>query len=127
MAESGQTDARVAEFITDLRQALKEAGDPARSEQQRAYLKSEMAMYGVGVPDTRRLAQRIAAAHADLWTEAATWEAALRRPGRGGSPGGALCGAGRHPRRLRLACWTHGVLALYEHFLRTGQRGGSGR
>ena len=79
MAESGQTDARVAEFITDLRQALAEAGDPARAEQQRAYLKSEMAMYGVGVPDTRRLAQRIAAAHSDVWTEAATWEAALRR------------------------------------------------
>ena len=79
MAESGQTDARVAEFITDLRQALAEAGDPARAKQQRAYLKSEMAMYGVGVPDTRRLAQRIAATHSDVWTEAATWEVALRR------------------------------------------------
>ena len=30
-------------------EALAEAGDPARAEQQRAYLKSEMAMYGVGV------------------------------------------------------------------------------
>ena len=29
MAESGQTDARVAEFITDLRQALEEAGKTA--------------------------------------------------------------------------------------------------
>ena len=72
MAESGQADARVAEFIADLRQALEEAGDPARAEQQRAYLKSEMAMYGVGVPDTRRLAQRMATAHSDVWTEAAT-------------------------------------------------------
>ena len=79
MAESGQTDARVAEFITDLRQTLAEAGDPARAEQQRAYLKSEMAMYGVGVPDTRRLARRIAAAHSDVWSQAATWEVALRR------------------------------------------------
>ena len=43
MAESGQADARVSEFITDLRQALEEAGDPTRAEQQRAYLKSEMA------------------------------------------------------------------------------------
>mgnify|MGYP002751771107 CR=1 FL=1 len=72
MVANRQTDARVAEFITDLRQALEEAGDPARAEQQRAYLKSEMAMYGVGVPDTRRLAQRMATAHSDVWTEAAT-------------------------------------------------------
>uniref|UniRef100_UPI001F3C69DC DNA alkylation repair protein n=1 Tax=Actinomyces marmotae TaxID=2737173 RepID=UPI001F3C69DC len=65
-------------FIHDLREALAAAGDPARAEQQRAYLKSEMAMYGVGVPVTRRIAQRIAAAHPDLWREAASWEAALR-------------------------------------------------
>ena len=123
MAESGQTDARVAEFITDLRQALAEAGDPARAEQQRAYLKSEMAMYGVGVPDTRRLAQRIAAAHSDVWTEAATWEAALRRLWDGA--------AHREERYAALAVIraklsaTHAgrmeSLALYEHFLRTGQ------
>ena len=36
-------------------------------------------MYGVGVPETRRLARRAAGTHADLWAEAATWEAALRR------------------------------------------------
>ena len=78
MPVSGETGARVTDFITDLREALEEAGDPARAEQQRAYLKSEMAMYGVGVPETRRLSQRIAVAHRGLWTEAATWEAALR-------------------------------------------------
>ena len=123
MAESGQTDARVAEFITDLRQALAEAGDPARAEQQRAYLKSEMAMYGVGVPDTRRLAQRIAAAHSDVWAEAATWEVALRR---------LWDGAARREERYaalaviraKLSASHAGrmeSLALYEHFLRTGQ------
>ena len=123
MAESGQADARVAEFITDLRQALEEASDPARAEQQRAYLKSEMAMYGVGVPDTRRLAQRIAATHSDVWTEVATWEAALRRLWDGA--------AHREERYAALAViraklsTSHAgrmeSLALYEHFLRTGQ------
>lgn len=76
---SGETSARITAFITDLRKALEGAGDPARAEQQRAYLKSEMALYGVGVPETRRLSRRTAGAHAELWTEATTWEAALRR------------------------------------------------
>ena len=123
MAESGQTDARITEFITELRQALAKTGDPARAEQQRAYLKPEMAMYGVGVPETRRLAQRIAAAHGDLWAEAATWEAALRR----------LWDEATHREernaalaviRAKLSASHAGrmeSLALYEHFLRTGQ------
>ena len=123
MAENGQADARVAEFITDVRQALEEAGNPARAEQQRAYLKSEMAMYGVGVPDTRRLAQRIAAGHSDVWSQAATWEVALRR---------LWDGAARREERYaalaviraKLSASHAGrmeSLALYEHFLRTGQ------
>ena len=123
MTVSGEAGARVTEFITELRQALEEAGDPARAEQQRAYLKSEMAMYGVGVPETRRLAQRIAAAHGDLWTEAATWEAALRR----------LWDEATHREernaalaviRAKLSASHAGrmeSLALYEHFLRMGQ------
>ena len=123
MTVSGEASARVTEFITELRQALEKAGDPARAEQQRAYLKSEMAMYGVGVPETRRLAQRIAAAHGDLWTEAATWEAALRR----------LWDEATHREernaalaviRAKLSASHAGrmeSLALYEHFLRTGQ------
>ena len=68
----------VAAFQEELRTALAQAGDPQRAEQQRAYLKSQMPMYGVGVPATRRLATRIAAAHADLWHDATTWETALR-------------------------------------------------
>ena len=123
MTVSGETGARVSAFITELREALAEAGDPARAEQQRAYLKSEMAMYGVGVPVTRRLAQRIAAAHGDLWTEAASWEAALRR----------LWDEAAHREernaalaviRAKLSASHAGrmeSLALYEHFLRTGQ------
>lgn len=120
---SGRTCARVTDFITDLREALEGAGDPARAEQQRAYLKSEMAMYGVGVPETRRLSQRTAAAHADLWAEAITWEAALRRLWDGA--------AHREERYATLAIIrskpsaSHAgrmeSLALYEHFLRTGQ------
>ena len=123
MTANRKTDARITEFFTDLCQALEKAGDPARAEQQRAYLKSEMAMYGVGVPDTRRLTQRIAAAHGDLWTEAATWEAALRR----------LWDEATHREernaalaviRAKLSASHAGrmeSLALYEHFLRTGQ------
>ena len=86
-------------------------------------------MYGVGVPDTRRLAQRIAAAHSDVWTEAATWEAALRR---------LWDGAARREERYaalavvraKLSASHAGrmeSLALYEHFLRTGAVVGSGR
>ena len=119
---SGETGARITAFITALREALEGAGDPARAEQQRAYLKSEMAMYGVRVPDTRRLSQRAAAAHADLWTEATAWEAALRR----------LWGAAHREERYaalaiirsKLSASHAGrmeSLALYEHFLRTGQ------
>lgn len=123
MPVSGKTGMRVTDFITDLRDALEEVGDPARAEQQRAYLKSKMAMYGVGVPETRRISQRIAAAHADLWTEAATWEAALRR----------LWDEATHREernaalaviRAKLSASHAGrmeSLALYEHFLRTGQ------
>ena len=120
---SGETSARITAFLTDLREALEAASDPARAEQQRAYLKSEMAMYGVGVPETRRLARRAAGAHADLWAEAATWEAALRRLWDGA--------AHREERYAALAIIrskpsvSHAgrmeSLALYEHFLRTGQ------
>ena len=123
MPVSGETGARVTDFITDLREALEEAGDPARAEQQRAYLKSEMAMYGVGVPETRRLSQRIAAAHRGLWTEATTWEAALRCLWDGATH--------REERYAALAVIRSKLsashagrmksLALYEHFLRTGQ------
>ena len=120
---SGETSARITAFLTDLREALEGAGDPARAEQQRAYLKSEMAMYGVGVPETRRLARRAAGAHADLWAEAAPWETTLRRLWDGA--------AHREERYAALAIIrskpsaSHAgrmeSLALYEHFLRTGQ------
>ena len=120
---SGETSARITAFLTDLRKALEGAGDPARAEQQRAYLKSEMALYGVGVPETRRLARRAAGAHAELWTEATTWEAALQRLWDGA--------AHREERYAALAIIRSKLstshagrmesLALYEHFLRTGQ------
>ena len=120
---SEETSARITAFITDLREALEGAGNPARAEQQRAYLKSKMAMYGVGVPETRRLARKAADTHADLWAEAATWEAALRRLWDGA--------AHREERYAALAIIrskpsaSHAgrmeSLALYEHFLRTGQ------
>lgn len=110
-------------LVRDLREALAAAGDPARAEQQRAYLKSEMEMHGVGVPDTRRIAQGIAAAHVDLWRDAAIWEAALRR---------LWDGATRREERyaaLAIIRSKHSAahaarmesLVLYEHLLRTGQ------
>ena len=120
---SGETSARITAFLTDLREALEGASDPARAEQQQAYLKSEMAMYGVGVPETRRLARMAAGAHADLWAEAATWDAALRH----------LWDEAAHREeryaalaiiRSKLSASHAGrmeSLALYEHFLRTGQ------
>ena len=123
MTVSTETSAQVTKFITDLREALAEAGDPARAEQQRAYLKSEMAMYGVGVPDTRRLAQRIAAAHSEVWAEAATWEAALRRLW-DGAPRREERYAALAVIRAKLSATHAGrmeSLVLYEHFLRTGQ------
>ncbi|QKD80698.1 DNA alkylation repair protein [Actinomyces marmotae] len=110
-------------FIHDLREALAAAGDPARAEQQRAYLKSEMAMYGVGVPVTRRIAQRIAAAHPDLWREAATWEAALRLLWDGATHREERYAALAIIRSTRSAPHSDRLesLALYEHLLRTGQ------
>ena len=115
--------AAVAAFQEELRAALAQAGDPKRAEQQRAYLKSEMEMYGVGVPATRRLATRIAAAHAELWRDAATWESALRHLWDGATHREerfatlaiirSTCSAA-HADRME-------SLALYEHLLRTGQ------
>ncbi|WP_236266009.1 DNA alkylation repair protein [Actinomyces sp. zg328] len=110
-------------FIHDLREALAAAGDPARAEQQRAYLKSEMAMYGVGVPVTRRIAQRIAAAHPDLWCEAATWEEALRHLWDGATHREERFAVLAIIRSTRSAPHADRLesLALYEHLLRTGQ------
>ena len=48
--------------------------------------------------------------------------------GRGGSPRGALCGAGRHPRQaLSLACRTHGVPGALRALSAHGAVVGSGR
>ena len=117
----GETGASA--LIHDLREALAAAGDPARAEQERAYLKSTMPMHGVGVPKTRKIAQSFAAGYPDLWREAATWEAALRELWDGATH--------REERNAALAIVRskhsapHAArmesLALYEHFLRTGQ------
>ena len=117
----GETGASA--LIHDLREALAAAGDPARAEQERAYLKSTMPMHGVGVPKTRKIAQSVAAGYPDLWREAATWEAALRELWDGATH--------REERNAALAIVRskhsapHAArmesLALYEHFLRTGQ------
>ncbi len=42
-------------FLRPLRAALAAAGDPARAEGGRAYLKSEMPLHGVGAPELRRI------------------------------------------------------------------------
>ena len=110
-------------LVRDLREALAAAGDPARAEQQRRYLKSAMEMYGVGVPRTRRIAQAVAASHPCLWRDATGWETALRR----------VWDTAEH-REERFAVLAiirsrHSAqhaeriesLTLYEHLLRTGQ------
>lgn len=109
--------------MSDLREALAAAGDPARAERQRAYLKSEMPMYGVGVPASRRIAQRIAAAHPGLWREATTWEAALRRLWDGATHREERFAALAIIRSRHSAAHANRMesLALYEHLLRTGQ------
>ena len=113
----------VEALIDGLREALAAAGDPARAEQQRRYLKSAMEMYGVSVPQTRRIAQATAASQPSLWRQAARWEAALRR----------VWDAAEHReerfavlaiiRSRRSAPHAERIesLALYEHLLRTGQ------
>ncbi len=115
--------AAVAAFQEELRTALAQAGDPQRAEQQRAYLKSQMPMYGVGVPATRRLATRIAAAHADLWHDATTWETALRHLWDGATHREERFAALAIIRSTYSAAHTDRMasLALYEHLLRTGQ------
>lgn len=55
--------AAVDTFQKELRAGLAQAGDPQRAEQARRYLKSQMPMYGVGVPQTRRLAVDLARRH----------------------------------------------------------------
>ena len=115
--------AAVATFQEELRAGLAQAGDPQRAEQQRAYLKSQMPMYGVGVPATRRLATRIAAAHADLWHDATTWETALRHLWDGATHREERFAALAIIRSTYSAAHTDRMesLALYEHLLRTGQ------
>lgn len=110
-------------LLGNLREALASAGDPARAEQQRAYLKSEMAMYGVGVPATRKVATTIAASHADLWRDAATWESALRRLWDGATYREERFAALAIIRSKYSAVHNDRMesLALYEHLLRTGQ------
>ena len=114
-----ETDA----LVRDLREALAAAGDPARAEQQRRYLKSAMEMYGVGVPRTRRIAQAVAASHPCLWRDATGWEAALRR---------VWDTAGHREERFAVLAIIRSRLSaphadrieslvLYEHLLRTGQ------
>lgn len=109
-------------FQEELRAGLAQAGDPQRAEQARRYLKSQMPMYGVGVPQTRRLAVDLARRHPWLWEEAATWETTLRR---------LWDEAERREERLAVLAVVRArlggehverveALDLYRHFLRTG-------
>ncbi|MFV0428764.1 MAG: DNA alkylation repair protein [Arachnia sp.] len=51
------------QLADDIRLALARSRDLSRAEQQRAYMKSALPFYGVGVPQTRRLARSAASAH----------------------------------------------------------------
>lgn len=108
-------------FRTELRQALSTAGDPGRAEQQRRYLKSEIPMYGVGVPVVRRIAVALAVNHPALWAPE-RWASSLRRLWDGAERREerfATLAIIRAPRSRDLACRA-GSLELYEHMIRTG-------
>ena len=55
--------------------ALREAADPVRAPQQRAYMKSAMPCLGVTVPECRRIAGSVFKAHP--MPDAPAWEAAI--------------------------------------------------
>lgn len=109
-------------FRAQLRQELAAVGDAGRAEQQRRYLKSEMPLYGVGVPTVRRIAQALALQYPSLWT-ATTWAPHLQRLWDEAEL--------REERYAALAVVRSKVskefapqlnaLPLYEHFIRTGQ------
>ncbi|MDO5091911.1 MAG: DNA alkylation repair protein [Propionibacteriaceae bacterium] len=108
-------------FRTELRQALSAAGDPRRAEQQRRYLKSEMPMYGVGVPAVRKIAVALAEDHPALWTPG-SWASSLRRLWDGAERREerfAALAIIRSRRSRELASRT-GSLGLYKHLIRSG-------
>ena len=55
--------------------ALFDAADPVRAPQQRAYMKSDMPYFGVGVPQCRRIAASVF--NANPLPDAQTWEATI--------------------------------------------------
>ena len=61
--------------------ALGEAADPARAARQRAYMKSAMPCFGIGVPQCRRIAGSVFRAHP--LPDACAWEAAILELWRG--------------------------------------------
>lgn len=56
--------------IDQLDQALKALGSPARAAKEKAYLKSPLTFYGVGVPLIRQLAKETARLHQDIPADA---------------------------------------------------------
>lgn len=61
-----ESDVRMARetatIVTELDGTLRRAGDPARAVQEKAYLKSPIDHYGVGVPAIRRVVKEVARA-----------------------------------------------------------------
>jgi 3-methyladenine DNA glycosylase AlkD len=53
----------VSHLADTVRRELAAAGDPSRAPAMQAYMKSEMAYYGVRLPDVRRICRPIFAAH----------------------------------------------------------------
>ncbi|SPT53405.1 DNA alkylation repair enzyme [Actinomyces bovis] len=120
---SSVSDDERGAFLAELRAALAAAGDPQRAVQQRQYLKSEMPMYGVGVPETRKIAQTTAKAHPALWQDASSWEGTLRelwdQAGYREERFAAL--AVIRSRLSAVQASRVESLGLYEHLLRSGQ------
>lgn len=105
------------EVLAAIRSGLRAAADPVRGAAARAYMKSSTPSLGVRVPDVRKTARAVAAAHPfasaeDLRSTAlALWRAAEYREERYAAID--LTG-------LRLVARDLGMLPVYEEIIRTG-------
>jgi 3-methyladenine DNA glycosylase AlkD len=106
-------------FVADVKRALRACGDPARAEDMRAYMKSEMPYRGVATPERRKACKGIFAQHPmtsfEMWRDSALalWRGAEYREERYVVL--ALTG-----RREYAAYQTLKALPMYEEFVVDG-------
>jgi len=106
-------------LVTAVRRALAEAGDPAKAEGMRRYLKSELPCHGIYTPAMRRIWREVFGAHPlpdrITWhdTVLALWDDATHREERY-----AALGLAGH--RLYRGYQDPSVMPLYDHLVVTG-------